>query len=173
VLLVVGTEKGLLGLDAATLKPRWRVDTPGDAVTGSLSVADLDANGADDVVMLTRGGLVAVVDSAIGKIRWHSGGAGNAASIGFADVDADGRMDVIIPTGGNTIKALSGREGAVLFETKLDSPLTREGSSTERYSVLVAPGINGGGAWVFLPDSSGPGLRALSLAGSSNRVATR
>jgi outer membrane protein assembly factor BamB len=173
VLLVVGTEKGLLCLDAATLKPRWRVDTPGDAVTGSLGVADLDANGADDVVMLTRGGVVAVVDSATGKIRWHSGGAGNAASIGFADVNADGRTDVIIPTGRNTIKALSGREGSELFETTLDSPLTQEGSSSERYSLVVASGINGGGAWIFLSDSSGPGLRALSLAGSSNRVATR
>jgi outer membrane protein assembly factor BamB len=173
VLLVVGTEKGLLGLDAATLKPRWRVDTPSDAVTGSLGVADLDANGADDVVMLTRGGLIAAVDSATGKIRWHSGGAGNAASIGFADVDADGRMDVIIPTGGNTVKALSGLEGSVLLETTLESPLTRERSSSERYSIVVAPGLKGDGAWIFLPDSSGPGLRALSLSGSSNRVATR
>jgi hypothetical protein len=173
VLLIVGTEKGLLGLDAATLKPRWRIETPGDVVTGSLGVADLDGNGADDVVMLTRGGRVAVVNSALGKILWHTGGAANAASMGFADVDSDGKVDVIIPTGRNSIKALSGREGSVLFETTLDSPLTREGSSSERYSVVVAPGINGGGAWVFLPDSSGPGLRALSLASSSTRVATR
>jgi len=173
-LVVVGTERGLVALDAATLKPRWNAETPGDIPTGNLSVADLESNGSDDVVMITKSGKVTIFDSSNGKIIWSAMGAERANSAGFADVDSDGHLDVLLPNSTGRPTVMSGRDGSPVLDSA-DEPRSPLSSKTRagRFDLLTAEGPAGTGTWLFLSDGTGPGLRALLIGKPVTGVATR
>jgi outer membrane protein assembly factor BamB len=173
-LVVVGTERGLVALDAATLKPRWHAETPGNAPTGSLSVADLESKGTDYVVMITKVGEVTVFDSSDGKILWNSKGAERANSVGFADVNSDGHLDVLLPNSAGNVKVMSGRDGSLVFDSA-DEPgsALSSGIRASRSDLLTAKGPAGTGTWLFLSDGTGPGLRALLIGKPVTGVANR
>ena len=174
VLLLVGTEKGVVALDAASLKPRWRVDTPGDPPTGNLTAADFDSNKIVDVAMITKSGEIVIIDSSIGKIRWRAKGAERANSATFADVNSDGRPDILLPNNSGSAMGLSGSDGQLLFDAAddPDSPL-RTVVGTGRLDLLTIKGPAGTGTWLFLSDRTGPGLRALLIGKPISGMANR
>ncbi|MCA1558561.1 MAG: PQQ-binding-like beta-propeller repeat protein, partial [Acidobacteria bacterium] len=79
-IVLIGTERGLIALNANDLKPLWRVATDEDAPRGMLASTDLDGDGVPDAVMVTRRGRTVAVNTINGKIMWYSTGATDAAS---------------------------------------------------------------------------------------------
>jgi len=167
-LVYVGTESGLITINAEDLKPIGRIATEGDAPSGILSSADLDADGTPEVVMLTRRGRIAVVGTTDGKIKWHSTGGTDAASASFADVDNDGVLDVIIAAGPDFARAFSGRDGSVIWRTAEDARGGAVDSTpTQSRALIVGRFGEGGMPLVVGTDIARTGLRAVSLPESS------
>jgi outer membrane protein assembly factor BamB len=119
-LVMIGTESGLVALDAADLTPLWRVATEGDAPQGMLAAGDVDADGRDDVMMITRRGRLVAVNVANGKIKWYAEGVKDALQAAFADLNGDGAMDVLVAVGSAQAAGYSGRDGALIW--KADEP---------------------------------------------------
>ena len=57
--MVVGTDRGLAALSVPDLKLLGRIVADDDAVRGVLNAADVDGDGASEIVMVTRRGRVA------------------------------------------------------------------------------------------------------------------
>lgn len=165
-LVYVGTESGLITINAEDLKPIGRIATEGDAPSGTLTSADLDADGTPEVVMLTRHGRIAVVGTMDGKIKWHNTGGTDAASATFADVDNDGTLDVIIAAGPDFARAFSGRNGSVIWRAAEDM---RGGApdSTQSRALIVGRFGEGGVPFLVGTDIARTGLRAVGLPESS------
>jgi hypothetical protein len=79
-------------------------------VTGPVFAADLAGDGADELVQLVGGALVAYVNDGNGGFTAAAGAAAPlpVGALGFGDVDDDGRLDAVTGTfgGGNTQAAV-------------------------------------------------------------------
>ena len=162
-LVMLGTEAGLVALNAADLTPLWRVATESDAPAGILSSANLDADGGDEVVMVTRRGRVVVVNVATGKIKWYADGATDATKASFADVNGDGAMDVLLAGGTAFAVGYSGKDGQIVW--RADEPASSrppENVATPR-ALVTAPFGSGGALLLIGTDSARSGLRAVGL----------
>ncbi len=168
-LVLVGTRSGLTALDGGDLHALGRVALKDDAPRGALVAADLDGNGATEVIMLTNRGHVVAVNASDGKILWDAPGASDAASIALADVNGDRVLDVLIAGGQDFAMALSGRDGSLLWKEE-SAPLFvanhTAASLMPRSLVAVA---HGSGALLIGIDPSRIGLRAVEF--SKGRVA--
>ncbi|MBC7910037.1 MAG: PQQ-binding-like beta-propeller repeat protein [Pyrinomonadaceae bacterium] len=166
-LVMLGTESGLVALNAADLNPLWRVATESDAPHGSLGAADLDKDGADEVVFITRRGRTVAVNAATGKIKWFAEGATDAAQAAFADVNGDGAMDVLVAGGSAFALGYSGRDGTLIWKAE---EAAARGEKTEgaltRSLVAAAVGKNSPPLLVGT-DSGRTGLRAVGLPAGS------
>lgn len=162
-LVMLGTEAGLVALDAADLTPLWRVATESDAPQGMFASADLDADGIDEVVMITRRGRVVAVNVGTGKIKWFMEGAADATCSAFADVNGDGTKDVLVAGGSAFALGYSGKDGALIWKAD-EFASSRTGQSAASPRVLVAVPFGGGGAAFLVgADSARTGLRAVAL----------
>lgn len=164
-LVMIGTEKGLVALDAADLTPLWRVATESDAPQGILTSADLDNDGTEEVVMITRKGRPVVINVATGKIKWYAEGATDAARAAFADVNGDGATDVLVAGGKAFALGFSGRDGTLIWKAD-EAGNAPAGSDTSPRS-LVAASIKGSAPLLIGTDAGRTGLRAVGLPAGS------
>ncbi|MGB9182139.1 MAG: PQQ-binding-like beta-propeller repeat protein [Pyrinomonadaceae bacterium] len=172
-LVLVGSESGLISL-GDDLKPLGRVAMEGDAPRGTLAAADLDGDGAPEVVFVTRLGRVVAVSTSDGKIRWHASGAVDAASAAFADLNGDGSLDVIVAAGPAFAVGLSGRDGAIIWRADESGKPQVTGGSADAVRWLLAASVGSNNtAMVVGSDAARTGLRAVELPKNSVKSASR
>lgn len=175
-IVLIGTERGLIALNANDLKPLWRVATDEDAPRGTLASTDLDGDGVPDAVMVTRRGRTVAVNTVNGKIMWYSTGATDAGSAAFADLDGDGALDVIVAAGPAFAAGFSGRSGEMIWKAEDEGSRSTAGTGTTSGSVrglVAAPASTGSAAYLIGSDAARTGLRAISLPRGNSRVSAR
>ena len=171
--LVVGTDNGLWAFSVPDLKPLGVIKAEDDAVRGTLAVADVDGDGAPEVVMVTKRGRVALVNTTDGNVRWSNEGADDAASATFADVNSDGVLDVIVPGGKDFALAFSGRDGSLVMRVEEGGkPSAGQKVGAALRSLVVAPAA-GGGLMLVGGDPAGVGLRAVELPKGAYKASSR
>jgi outer membrane protein assembly factor BamB len=173
---LLGVEGNLIALDLndPNLKPTGRIATEDDSPRGELSAVDLDGDGAQEVVMMTRIGRAVVINASDGKIKWFATGATDAASAAFADVNVDGVLDVLVAAGPSFAIALSGRDGSVIWraEEAGSSAPAATGSRPTRGLVTATSG-DGKEAFLVGSDPARTGLRAVGLPRGSVKFPVR
>lgn len=170
---LVGVEGNLIALNLSDLKPIGRIATEEDAPRGTLSAVDLDADGKQEIVMITRLGRTVVINAIDGKIKWFALGATDAASAAFADVNGDGMLDVLVAAGPSFAIALSGRDGALVWKAEEAGGSTpAKGAPVSVRSLVTATGSDGASAFLVGSDPQRTGLRAVGLPQGSVKVAT-
>jgi outer membrane protein assembly factor BamB len=171
-LVLVGTENGLISLNAEDLKPLGRIATESDAPTGTLAAADLDGDGAPEVLMLTRRGRLVAVGTADGKIKWYTPGATDASSAAFADLNNDGVLDVLVAGGQDFARGFSGRDGSLIWKAEEEARGNAQGADAGQARALVTGTFgNGGAPYVVGTDTARSGLRAVGLPKDSVKAA--
>jgi len=166
--MVVGTDRGLVALSVPDLKVLGRIVAENDAARGALAAADVDKDGATEIVMVTRRGRVALVSTADGNVKWHAEGATDASSAAFADLNGDGTLDVIVPGGADFALGFSGRDGSLLMRVE-EGGRPAEPSAAAPRSLVVAPTPAGQGLLVG-SDPARVGLRAVGLPKGDGRA---
>lgn len=171
---LLGVVGNLIALDLKdpNLKPLGRIATEEDSPRGSLTAVDLDGDGRQEVVMITRQGRAVVINALDGKIKWFATGATDAASAAFADVNGDAIQDVLVAAGPSFAIALSGRDGALIWKAEDAAPSATAKITSMRGLVTGTLG-DGKGAFVVGSDAARTGLRAVGLPQGSVKVATR
>lgn len=160
--MVVGTDLGLAALSVPELKLLGRIVADDDAPRGTLAAADVDGDGAAEIIMVTRKGRVALVSTTDGNVRWHAEGATDASAATFADLNADGILDVIVPGGDAFALGFSGRDGSLLMRVEEGGrPGSAKANAAPR-ALVVAPSPSGQGLLVG-SDPARVGLRAVEL----------
>ncbi|MEP6706982.1 MAG: PQQ-binding-like beta-propeller repeat protein [Pyrinomonadaceae bacterium] len=172
-LILVGTQNGLMALDASGLNAVGRVAIEDDWPRGKLSVDDMDGDGAPEVVMITNRARVVAINTTDGKIRWEANGATDAASAAFADLDGDGVLDVLVAAWPAFAVAYSGRDGSLIWRADEEmNPAARLPFAAGRS--LVTASVEGGSkAIVAGTDSYRKGFRAVGLPKGALRIARR
>jgi PQQ-like domain len=158
--MVVGTDNGLWAFSVPDLKTLGVIKAEDDSIRGTLAVADIDGDGAPEVVMVTKRGRVALVSTTDGNVRWYAEGATNAESAAFADVNGDGVLDVIVPGGDTFALGFSGRDGSLVMKVE-DGRATAQSSSAEARPLVAARSL--GNTVLVGGDTARMGLRALEL----------
>jgi outer membrane protein assembly factor BamB len=173
---LLGVEGNLIALDLndPNLKPTGRIATEDDSPRGELSSVDLDGDGTQEVVMVTRIGRAVVINASDGKIKWFATGATDAASAAFADVNADGVLDVLVASGPSFAIALSGRDGSLVWKAEEagSSAPAAPGSRSMRGLVTATAG-DGKGVFLVGSDPARTGLRAVGLPQGSVKFPVR
>jgi outer membrane protein assembly factor BamB len=171
-LLLIGTQTGLMALDASDLRAIGRVAIEDDFPRGRLAVSDMEGDGAPEVVMITNRARVVAMNTTDGKIRWEANGATDAASAAFADVNGDGVLDVLVAAWPAFAVALSGRDGSLLWRADEDmDPAARMPFGSGRTLVTV-PVSGGSNAIVAGTDSYRKAFRAVGLPRGAVRSGT-
>jgi outer membrane protein assembly factor BamB len=161
-LVLIGTKNGLTALNAADLRPLGRIALKDDAPRGVLSARDLDGDGTAEVVMFTDRGRVVVVKSDEGKLIWETD-ARRAGMVTFADVNNDHVLDLLMAGREGFAFALSGRDGAPLWEEAAPSGVaTNHAPSPGQRSAQVAPSRSG--VLLIVGDPIRGGLRAVEFS---------
>jgi outer membrane protein assembly factor BamB len=174
--VLIGTDRGLIALNANDLKPLWRVATDEDAPRGTLASTDLDGDGVPDAVMVTKRGRTVAVNTANGKIMWYSTGATDAGSATFADLDGDGAQDVIVAAGPAFAAGFSGRSGEMIWKAEDESRRTSTGAGSQGESMrglVTVPVSSGSTGYLIGSDAARTGLRAVSLPRGTSRASSR
>jgi outer membrane protein assembly factor BamB len=175
-MVLVGTERGLIALNANDLKPLWRVATDEDTPRGSLAASDLDGDGVPDVVMVTKRGRTVAVNATSGKIMWYSTGATDAGSAAFADLDGDGRLDVIVAAGPAFAAGFNGRSGEMIWKAEDESrpaPARADAQAASVRVLVTATGSSGAAGYLIGSDPARTGLRAISLPRGTGKIVAR
>jgi outer membrane protein assembly factor BamB len=168
-LAMIGTEIGLVAVDVATLKPLWRVATEGDAPRGQLTAADMDNDGAAEVVMITRRGRTVVVNTANGKIKWYATTPNRAGTTILTDLNGDGATDVLVAADPASLRGHDGRSGALILGNDKGTINASVGAGDEQATYQTCAYISGRSASAASPlivcnDPASNGLRADSLS---------
>ncbi len=172
-IVVVGTEVGIIALKDTDLSPLGRITTRDDAPRGILTASDLDGDGAQELIVVTKGGKVAVISTIDGNTKWFAEGAIDAESASVADLNADGVLDVIVPAGATFARGFSGRDGTLIW--KVEEERGRQSVSPPTAfaprSLAVAP--SSGGGVIVGSDPARTGLRAVELPKGSVKTAAK
>ncbi len=172
-ILVVGTDNGLWAMGVPEMKVLGVIKADNDSVRGTLASADVDGDGAPEIVMLTKRGRVALVSTSDGNVRWSSEGATDAATASFADVNGDGVLDVIVAGGKDFALGFSGKDGSLVMKVAEGGkhPAAEAAGGALR-TLVVAPSLGGGGMLVG-GDPAHVGLRAVELPKGSVKTASK
>lgn len=171
---LVGVEGNLIALNLADLKPLGRIATEDDAPRGTLRAVDLDTDGKQEVVMITRLGRTVVIGAADGKIKWYAPGATDASSAAFADVNGDGALDVLVAGGASFAVGFSGRDGSLIWradEGGTNAPAKNPDGSMR--GLVATTAGDGTRAILVGSDAQRTGLRAVDLPRGSVKTAAR
>jgi outer membrane protein assembly factor BamB len=171
---LLGVDGNLIALDLKdpNLKPIGRIATEEDSPRGSLTAVDLEGDGKQEVVMITRQGRTVVINAADGKIKWFAGGATDAASAAFADVNGDGTQDVLVAAGPSFAIALSGRDGALIWKAE-DAGTSTPAKNAAARGLVTATMSDSKSAFLVGSDAARTGLRAVGLPQGSVKAARR
>ncbi|HYY99527.1 MAG TPA: PQQ-binding-like beta-propeller repeat protein [Pyrinomonadaceae bacterium] len=158
--MVVGTDNGLWAFSLPDLKALGVIKAEDDSIRGSLSAADVDGDGAPEVVMVTKRGRVALVSTTDGNVRWYAEGATGADGAAFADVNGDGVLDVIVPGGDSFALGFSGRDGSLVMKVEDGRAAPQKGPADTR-PLVAAQSL--GSTMLVGGDTARMGIRALEL----------
>ena len=124
--VVVGDESGTLrAIKGATGQPLWTVKTSESeydarGFIAAAAIADLDADGHDDLVAASRDGILTAYRGKDGQVLWqHMGNSGVHASPTVADFDGDGAPEVLAAWSYGDLSIHDGKTGAVRWGTVL------------------------------------------------------
>jgi hypothetical protein len=171
---LVGVEGNLIALNLADLKPLGRIATEDDAPRGRLTAVDLDRDGKQEVVMITRLGRTVVIGAADGKIKWYAPGATDASSAAFADVNGDGALDVLVAGGNSFAVGFSGRDGSLIWKAEEGGTSAPAKSRTISMRGMVTATASDGTRSILVgSDAQRTGLRAVDLPRGSVKTAIR
>lgn len=161
LLLLVGTRKALVTLDAQTFQPLSRLSSAGDDYPiGPLVTADLDADGDLEVLMTTRRGRLMAADAAQGKEIWsRENPAGNATPL-LVDLGGNGRVDLLLPGNNTQFIALSGVDGSTIKLNENAAPIDRRDTISRP---LLAVRLSRGKLLIIGSDPTGFGIRAIEF----------
>lgn len=173
-MLIVGTEQGLVAFTLADLKALGRIVPEDDVVHGTLKMADLDSDGAPEIIIVTKRGRVALVSTLDGTVKWYAEGVADAESATFADLNSDGVLDVIVPAGTAFAAGFSGRDGTLIWKVEEDARArgAQAGGKFSPRTFAIAPYAGGGGVLVG-SDPARMGLRAVELPKGAVKTAAR
>lgn len=173
VLVVVGTEHGLLFLDGDSMKPLGKITTPDDSPRGRLGAADVDNDKLLEIVAVMKSGKVVMV-SAAGHITWAAQGGSDAYGPTFVDLNGDGTLDVLVASDTTFAMGLNGRDGSLLWQADevKSGPGSGSGSTGALRSVtVIVSGANP--SLVISGDAAHAGVRAVGLPGGQTKVAAQ
>lgn len=169
-LILIGTQTGLMALDAADLRAVGRVAIEDDFPRGRLAIDDLEGDGAPEVVMITNRARVVAMSTTDGKIRWEADGATDAASAAFADVNSDGVLDVLVAAWPAFAVALSGKDGSLLWRADEEMDAAARMPFGAGRTLVTAPVGGGSNAIVAGTDSYRKAFRAVGLPRGAVRL---
>ena len=113
-LIYGGDNSGLLTCLDGAGNVVWQAETA--PISGAAPVlADLDGDGAVEVIQGDSSGTVSVLDALTGTPVWKQSITGHCASPAIGDLDGDGAPEVVIATGAGKVFALSA-SGEVVWE---------------------------------------------------------
>jgi outer membrane protein assembly factor BamB len=165
-LILIGTRDGLTAMTADGLQPLGRVSIKDDAPRGNLFAADLNGDGAAEVIMTTERRHIIAVNAADGKIIWDVPVSEDVEQLLFADVDKDRVLDILVPA--TQMLALSGRDGSTIWKDTEPSTFVANHANAPALRSIV--GIaSGSGTVVISPEAARNGLRAIVFSGASVR----
>ncbi|HEV7892985.1 MAG TPA: PQQ-binding-like beta-propeller repeat protein [Pyrinomonadaceae bacterium] len=157
--MVVGTDNGLWAFSLPDLKVLGVIKADDDSIRGALSSSDVDGDGAPEVVMVTKRGRVALVNTTDGNVRWSTEGVSSAEAAAFADVNGDGVLDVIVPGGDAFALGFSGRDGSLVM--KVEDGRAASNAATQTRPLVAAQSM--GSMMLVGGDLARMGIRALEL----------
>lgn len=157
--MVVGTDNGLWAFSLPDLKVLGVIKADDDSIRGALNSTDVDGDGAPEVVMVTKRGRVALVNTTDGNVRWSMDGVPSAEAGAFADVNGDGVLDVIVPGGDAFALGFSGRDGTLVM--KVEDGRAAAQKSAETRPLVAAQSM--GSTMLVGGDLARMGIRALEL----------
>ena len=111
-MLLVGMEKGLIAFDVSDLHPLGKIDFSRDGPRGTLTVSDLDGDGAPEVIAVTDGGRVVAVSTISGMSPEQAVRLKNTVlnlKIGLAVAAADGDTNAVEAIAFFKAKSAAGR----------------------------------------------------------------
>ncbi len=158
--MVVGTDNGLWAFSLPDLKVLGVIKADDDSIRGALAASDVDGDGAPEVVMVTKRGRVALVNTTDGNVRWSMEGVPSAEAAAFADVNGDGVLDVIVPGGDAFALAFSGRDGSLVMKVDEGRSASQK-ISAETRPLVAAQSM--GATMLVGGDTARMGIRALEL----------
>lgn len=157
--MVVGTDNGLWAFSLPDLKVLGVIKADDDSIRGVLNASDVDGDGAPEVVMVTKRGRVALVNTTDGNVRWSMDGVPSAEAAAFADVNGDGVLDVIVPGGDAFALGFSGRDGSLVM--KIEDGRVAAQKATQTRPLVAAQSL--GSTMLVGGDLARMGIRALEL----------
>ena len=176
-LVLIGSESGLISLDATDMRPLGRIATEDDAPRGTLAAADLDTDGSPEVIMITRRGRAVAIGTLDGKIKWYANGATDADSAAFADLDNDNVLDVLVAAGPTAFAlGLSGRDGTLIWRAEEEGKRAQAANEQASGRALVTAPVGGSSsstAFVVGSDPARTGLRAVGLPKGAVKTAIK
>jgi outer membrane protein assembly factor BamB len=158
--MVVGTDNGLWAFSLPDLKVLGVIKADDDSIRGTLSAVDVDGDGAPEVVMVTKRGRVALVNTTDGNVRWSMDGVPSAEAAAFADVNGDGVLDVIVPGGDSFALGFSGRDGSLVMKVEDGRAVSQKVGANTR-PLIAAQSL--GSMMLVGGDTARMGIRALEL----------
>lgn len=162
--MVVGTDNGLWAFSLPDMKVLGVIKADDDSIRGTLAASDVDGDGAPEVVMVTKRGRVALVNTTDGNVRWSTDGVPFAEAAAFADVNGDGVLDVIVPGGDAFALGFSGRDGSLVM--KVEDGRAPAQKSAETRPLVAAQSM--GSTMLVGGDLARMGIRALELPKSAS-----
>ncbi len=169
-MILVGMEKGLIAFDVSDLHPLGKIDFSRDGPRGTLTVSDLDGDGAPEVIAVTDSGRVVAISTITGQTTWVAEGATDADSAALADLDGDGVQDVLVAARTKFALGFSGRDGKLLWAADEESPRATSVQPTARSLVIAKTGNS---SFLVGSDATSTGLRAIELPRLGQRAASQ
>lgn len=119
--LAVGYGKGIVTVYRGDGSIRWNRTLPDDGSLTWMTTADLNGDGATDVIPATDAGVVYALSGRDGHVLWSRDLGAYAAVTAVGDGNGDGVPEVYATARDGKLRALSGRDGTTEWTTTLST----------------------------------------------------